>query len=50
MVHYLNLPIIAVLGFIGACGTVAYSVSAPALVPALTGDACRGKRSDRTGA
>ena len=31
----LNVPLLAVLGFIGACGTVAYNVSAPALVPAL---------------
>ena len=31
----LNLPLLAVLGFIGACGTVAYSVAAPALVPSL---------------
>jgi predicted MFS family arabinose efflux permease len=31
----LTLPILAVLGFIGACGTVAYSVAAPALVPSL---------------
>jgi predicted MFS family arabinose efflux permease len=31
----LNLSLLAVLGFIGACGTVAYSVAAPALVPAL---------------
>jgi predicted MFS family arabinose efflux permease len=31
----LTLPGLALLGFIGACGTVAYSVSAPALVPAL---------------
>jgi predicted MFS family arabinose efflux permease len=31
----LTLPGLAVLGFLGACGTVAYSVSAPALVPAL---------------
>jgi predicted MFS family arabinose efflux permease len=31
----LTLPSLAVLGFIGACGTVAYSVTAPALVPAL---------------
>ncbi len=29
----LTLPLLALLGFIGACGTVAYSVSAPALVP-----------------
>src|SRR5436190_2313611 len=31
----LTLPMLGVLGFIGACGTVAYSVTAPALVPAL---------------
>jgi predicted MFS family arabinose efflux permease len=31
----LTLPVLAALGFVGACGTVAYSVTAPALVPAL---------------
>jgi predicted MFS family arabinose efflux permease len=31
----LSLPLLAVLGFMGACGTVAYSVAAPALVPSL---------------
>lgn len=31
----LNLPLLAALGFLAACGTVAYSVSAPALVPSL---------------
>ena len=31
----LTIPWLALLGFIGACGTVAYSVAAPALVPAL---------------
>src|SRR6266850_298788 len=31
----LTLPLLALLGFVGACGTVAYSVAAPALVPAL---------------
>jgi predicted MFS family arabinose efflux permease len=31
----LTLPMLALLGFIGACGTVAYSVTAPALVPSL---------------
>ncbi|MBI0536263.1 MFS transporter [Roseomonas sp. KE2513] len=31
----LNLPLLAGLGFLGAVGTVAYSVAAPALVPAL---------------
>ena len=33
--HGLSLPLLALLGFVGACGTVAYSVSAPSLVPAL---------------
>ncbi len=32
---HLSLALLAVLGFAGACGTVAYSVVAPALVPAL---------------
>jgi predicted MFS family arabinose efflux permease len=31
----LTLPLLAVLGFVGAAGTVAYSVAAPAIVPAL---------------
>src|SRR5262249_39121669 len=31
----LNLPLLAALGFLGACGTVAYGVAAPALVPSL---------------
>ena len=31
----LNLPMLAVLGFVGAMGTVCYSVAAPALVPVL---------------
>ena len=31
----LSVPLLALLGFVGACGTVAYSVAAPALVPAL---------------
>ena len=31
----LTLPWLAALGFVGACGTVAYSVAAPALVPSL---------------
>ncbi len=31
----LNLFLLALLGFVGACGTVAFSVAAPALVPAL---------------
>lgn len=31
----LTLPALAALGFVGATGTVAYSVSAPSLIPAL---------------
>lgn len=31
----LGLASLAILGFVGACGTVGYSVAAPALVPAL---------------
>src|SRR5437868_5253823 len=31
----LSVPLLALLGFIGACGTVVYSVAAPALVPSL---------------
>jgi predicted MFS family arabinose efflux permease len=31
----LTLPLLAGLGFLAVCGTVAYSVAAPALVPAL---------------
>src|SRR6202158_6276297 len=31
----LTLPLLALLGFVAVCGTVAYSVAAPALVPAL---------------
>jgi predicted MFS family arabinose efflux permease len=31
----LSLPLLAILGFVGACGTVCYGVTAPALVPAL---------------
>ena len=33
--HLLTLPLLALLGAIGAAGTVAYSVTAPALVPTL---------------
>lgn len=31
----LNMPVLALLGFIGAIGTVCYSVAAPALVPSI---------------
>src|SRR6266853_2111209 len=34
-VSLLTLPLLALLGFIAVCGTVAYSVAAPALVPSL---------------
>src|SRR5260221_3019889 len=33
--NLMTLPLLALLGFIAVCGTVAYSVAAPALVPAL---------------
>src|SRR5262245_29605739 len=32
---WLTLPVLSLLGFIAVCGTVAYSVAAPALVPSL---------------
>jgi predicted MFS family arabinose efflux permease len=37
LVHFgrLTLALLALLAFVGACGTVAYSVAAPALVPVL---------------
>jgi predicted MFS family arabinose efflux permease len=33
--HLLTVPLLALLGFVGACGTVAYGVAAPSLIPAL---------------
>jgi predicted MFS family arabinose efflux permease len=33
--HLLTMPLLALLGFVSVCGTVAYSVAAPALVPSL---------------
>jgi predicted MFS family arabinose efflux permease len=33
----LTLPLLGLLGFIAVCGTVVYSVAAPALVPSLVG-------------
>src|SRR6202790_5056453 len=33
--NWLTLPLLALLGFVAVCGTVAYSVAAPALVPSL---------------
>jgi predicted MFS family arabinose efflux permease len=35
IVDGLTMPLLAALGFIGACGTVVYGVAAPALVPSL---------------
>ena len=35
MLDALSIPLLAVLGFLGAAGTVGFSVAAPALVPAL---------------
>jgi hypothetical protein len=32
-----HLPLLALLGFVAVCGTVVYSVAAPALVPSLVG-------------
>ena len=32
---WLTLPLLALFGFVAVCGTVAYSVAAPALVPSL---------------
>ena len=32
---WLTLPLLAILGFVGACGTVTYSVAAPAVIPRL---------------
>ena len=32
---WLSVPLLATLDFVGACGTVAYSVATPALVPSL---------------
>ncbi len=34
-VGWLTLPLLAFLGFVAVCGTVVYSVAAPALVPSL---------------
>jgi predicted MFS family arabinose efflux permease len=33
----LTMPLLAMLGFVAVCGTVVYSVAAPALVPSLVG-------------
>ena len=33
--HWLTLPLLALAGFVAVCGTVVYSVAAPALIPSL---------------
>src|SRR5579862_9144900 len=33
--HQLTMPLLALTGFVAVCGTVVYSVAAPALVPSL---------------
>lgn len=33
--HWLTLPLLATMGFVAVCGTVVFSVAAPALVPSL---------------
>jgi predicted MFS family arabinose efflux permease len=43
----LTLPLLAVLGFLGACGTVAYSVAAPSLIPSLVGPKALAKANGR---
>ena len=43
----LTWPLLALLGLVGACGTVAYSVTAPALVPSLVPAASLGAANAR---
>ena len=45
----MTLPLLSLLGFVAVCGTVAYSVAAPALVPSLVTSRtiARGERADR---
>ena len=43
----LSLPLLAMLGFIGAVGTVGYSVAAPALLPALVPSAALAQANSR---
>ncbi len=44
---WLCLPLLALLGFVGACGTVVYSVGAPSLVPALVAPALLARANAR---
>jgi len=43
----LTWPLLALLGLVGACGTVAYSVAAPSLVPALVPREALGRANAR---
>lgn len=43
----ISWPLLAALGFLAACGTVAYSVAAPAIVPALVPAAMLGTANAR---
>ncbi|QBF34304.1 MFS transporter [Thalassococcus sp. S3] len=43
----LNLPVLALLGLIGVCGTVVFTVAAPALVPSLVPSALFGRANAR---
>lgn len=43
----LSIPLLAVVGFVGAVGTVAFSVAAPALVPALVSRDLLGRANGR---
>jgi predicted MFS family arabinose efflux permease len=43
----LSLPLLAMLGFVGAVGTVGYSVAAPALLPALVPAAALAQANSR---
>ncbi len=48
--NLLTLNLLALIGFVAVCGTVVYSVAAPALVPiaGAAGHAARRQRADRT--
>lgn len=45
--HAVSLPWLAVLGFLGATGTVAFTVAAPALVPRLVAPGALGRANGR---
>lgn len=44
---WVSLPVLAVLGFVGAVGTVGFSVAAPALLPALVPREALGEANSR---